>query len=126
MGFFQPEHKNYKLNDVSEAIDIGRKMADTFVQCSGMHVFEDQCSKILQGEGGEVLMQGLLLGSKNTLEDYCAIANNNAVYASLFLSSTIGLLFDPPDLIADLENDDTSKTIFFLGMLSSVIFSIVK
>jgi hypothetical protein len=33
------------------------------------------------------------LGPKQTLEELGDIANNNAIYAALFLSSTIGLLF---------------------------------
>ena len=126
MGFFQPEKKNYKINEVTEAMEVGRRMADVFVQCSGMHAFEDQCEEVLHGRGGEVLLQSLLLGPKATMEDYCAILNNNAVYASLFLSSTIGLLFEPPSRIDALGNDDFMKILFFLGIVLSVIFNILK
>ena len=111
---------------VFEDMEVVEKMIKTFITCSGMHQLEKEIDGVKTGECDEVVWQGLLLGPKATLEDFCAIMNNNAVYASLFLSSTLGLLFSPPDCVGRLDKNDPAKLIFFLGICMSVFFNILK
>lgn len=126
MSFFTQEAKQFKISELISGMEEARQSSETYAQCSGMHLFEDDCKVVLDGKGSDVILQALTLGAKSTLEDFCGILNNNAVYASLFLSSTIGLLFDPPDAIADLDNGSGAKAVFFLGVFVSVLFSIIK
>jgi hypothetical protein len=131
-GFFsQPPSKTIlpsvvDADRVLEDMEVVEKMIKTFITCSGMHQLEKEIDGVKTGECDEVVLQGLLLGPKATLEDFCAIMNNNAVYASLFLSSTLGLLFSPPDCVGSLDNNDSEKLVFFFGICMSVFFNILK
>lgn len=113
------DHKLKIMDDID-------KLNRLFTQCSGMQRFYDKCSQVKTADCDEVVLLAMLNGAKVTLEDFSAILNNNAVYASLFLSSTVGLLFSPPDAIASLENDEPRKLVYFSAIGASVLFNIMK
>lgn len=131
-GFFAQAPSKTILPSVIDAekviddMEVVEKLIKTFITCSGMHQLENDVAGVKTGNIDEVVLQGLLLGPKATLEDFCAIMNNNAVYASLFLSSTLGLLFAPPDCVVELPNDDGGKLVFFFGICLSVFFNILN
>lgn len=131
-GFFtQPPSKinvahTFDTDDALDKIDTIERSIKAFISCSGMHTLKKEIEKVQTGDCDEVVLQALLLGPKATLEDVCAILNNNAVYATLFLSSTLGLLFSPPDLIASRANNDGLKAVYFAGICCSVFFMILK
>lgn len=114
------------VDDKMDVVEDIEKLNKLFVQCSGMNRLSTHCEKVKSAECDEVVLLALLNGSKVTLEDFCAILNNNAVYASLFLSSTLGLLFSPPDAIASLDSDATDKIVYFCGIAASVLLNILK
>lgn len=131
-GFFaQPFSENANYRPVSSAdsaniLEENQKLLNMFIRCSGMQLYMDKINDVIEGKGDEVILQALVNGPKVTLEDFCAILNNNAVYASLFLSSTIGLLFSPPDVITKLDEFHLGKGTYMVGILLSVVFNILK
>jgi len=107
---------------VLKQLDILDNNVKAFISCSGMHGLYKDVEGMRTGNCDEVIVQALMLGPKATLEDFCAILNNNAIYATLFLSTTLGLLFNPPNVIAILDNQSAYKNVYF-ALVSVALFS---
>ncbi len=121
-----PIPKLINTKETLDSLERTEKLIRLFVSCSGMQQYAKEVEKIKTGDCDEVILQALINGPKVTLEDFCAILNNTAVYASLFLSSTLGLLFSPPERISSLDDTSPNKIVYFVGIFISVVFNILK